>query len=218
MVGRAGKAVFISITTAGLLCGCMVTEENPLNVNAERGVEAGADAAPVSVTDFGDDPLNLGENGASLCSVQLSAGYQEYTVLVHNETLETFTLQDVGLGSPENLNILSAEVTPANREGHNHGGGEGDAAGGHAGHGDAVVPAETEEAEEEQSTFLVEPVPAEGYEITTHEYINVVVTVALDEGAESGSSQHIEIDYSAGDQEFTGEHPLQIEMQRTSCA
>lgn len=190
----------------------MAVEENPLNVNSPRSQE-NVSAVQETVEDFGDDPLNLAENGATLCATQPDIGYQEFTVLVHNEALETFTLDDVALKDPEGLTLVSAEVSTANRDGHHkaHGDDDGGAHGSHSAEPEAAP------AEEAEPAGPVEPVPAEGYNITTHEYVNLVVAVSIADGVDSGTAQGVAVDYSTGGQTFTGTHPLILELDREGC-
>lgn len=211
-----GSALLVAL----LSTGCMTVEENPLNVNSPRTDQQNVSAVErteQTVQDFGDDPLNLADNGATLCTKQPAIGFQEFTVLVHNEALETFTFEDISLKDPTGLSIVSAEVSKANRDGHHkaHGGDGGADGGDHGGHSAAPAPEESAAAE---PTGPVTPVPADGYNITTHEYVNLVVAVAIEEGAESGSAQGITVAYSANGQEFTGTHPLIVQLERESCA
>ncbi|NJC21399.1 hypothetical protein BJ994_000475 [Arthrobacter pigmenti] len=203
-----GGALLVAILTSG----CMAVEENPLNVNSPREDQQNVSSFQQTPEDFGDDPLNLAENGANLCTAQPSVGYQEFTVLVHNEALETFTIDGVSLADPQGLTLIKAEISAANREGHHkaHGGDEG----GHGTHSAEAAPV-TPEAE---PAGPVVPVPANGYNITTHEYVNLVVSISIAEGAEAGTAQGIDVAYSTGDQEFAGTHPLVIELTRGGCA
>lgn len=214
MQGRTVKVFGTAIVTAFLLSGCMAVEENPLNVNTARGVPENISAVEAIPEELGDDPLNLGKNGATLCSAQPAIGYQEFTVLIHNELLSTFTVDDVRLESAADLSLIKAEVSPANREGHHKTAG-GEEGAGHGTHSAEAAPAETEEP---VKAGPVEPVPATGYGITTHEYVNLVVTVSIDEGTETGTAQGITVDYSTDGQEFTNTHPLVLTMDRESCA
>ncbi|WP_216699769.1 hypothetical protein [Arthrobacter sp. H5] len=205
-----------AIVTAFLLSGCMAVEENPLNVNTARGVPENVSAVEAIPEDFGDDPLNLGKNGSTLCTAQPPIGYQEFTVLIHNELLSTFTVDDVRLESAEDLSLLKAEISTANRDGH-HKTQDGEEGAGHGTHSAEAAPAESE-SEEPVKAGPVEPVPATGYGITTHEYVNLVVSVSIAEGTESGTAQGITVDYSTDGQEFTNTHPLVLTMDRESCS
>lgn len=199
----------------------MTVEENPLNVNSPRSQDSVSAVQRPATVDVGDDPLNLAENGATLCYTQPDIGFQEFTVLVHNEALETFTLDDVTLQDPEGLTLVSAEVSTANRDGHHKahddgGGGHGD--GGHGTHSAEPAPASEAPATVPPAPAgPVEPVPAEGYGITTHEYVNLVVAVSIADGADSGTAQGITVDYSTGGQTFSGTHPLIVELDREGC-
>lgn len=203
-----------------LVSGCMPIEENPLDVNSPRSQEKVSQQSvsnQQTTADFGEDPLNLAENGGTLCYTQPDIGFQKFTVLVHNEALETFTLDDVTLQDPEGLTLVSAEVSPANREGHHKAHGDADAdAGAHGTH--SAEPAPATPSESAAPAGPVEPVPAEGYNITTHEYINLVVAVSIADGADAGTAQGLTVAYSTGDQEFTGTHPLVVELDRESCS
>ena len=59
--------------------------------------------------------------------------------------------------------------------------------------------------------------PAEGYNITTHEYVNLVVAVSIADGADAGTAQGITVAYSTGGQAFTGTHPLIVELDSEGC-
>ncbi|MHA7264232.1 hypothetical protein ACX80W_13625 [Arthrobacter sp. TMN-37] len=198
--------------TAALLAGCGVTEENPLDVNAAREVSAGSVQGSPAGTVKGEDPLNIGADGAKLCGVQPQESFQEYTVMLHNPTLEEFTFGEISLGDPQGLRMVSAEVTPANKEGHGHHGAGADA--GHAGHGEATVTAEPAEP----STFLVEPVPADGYRFTPDSHINIVVAVALEDGVDNGTARNILVRFASSERDYEVAHNLEIEIDRTSCA
>ncbi len=207
LLGAAAVAV-------GVLAGCGVAEENPLDVNAAREAPAGPVKGSPAGTVKGDDPLNIAADGAKLCGVQPKESFQEYTVMLHNPTLEVFTFGDISLGSPKDLRVVSAEITPANKEGHGHHG-AGDDAGAHGGHGDSAAPT-TEAAE--PSTFLVEPVPAAGYRFEPDSHINIVVSVALEEGADNGTAENILVKFASTEREYAVPHNLQIEIDRTTCS
>ncbi|SDI02366.1 hypothetical protein SAMN04488693_10599 [Arthrobacter subterraneus] len=226
MAVRSAALMGGAVLTALLASGCMAVEANPLDVNSPRMPENASAVQQPATADVGDDPLNLAENGATLCSTQPGIGFQEFTVLVHNEALETFTLDDVTLKDPDGLTLVSAEVSPANREGHHKAHGEGDEGaedgddGGHGTHGAEPAPAAasiTAPAAAEPAG-PVEPVPADGYAVSTHEYVNLVVAVSIAEGADAGTAQGVTVVYSTGGQEFTGTHPLVVELTRDGCA
>ncbi|WP_104118995.1 hypothetical protein [Arthrobacter sp. B1805] len=162
---------------------------------------------------WGDDPLGITKDGATLCGVQPEKSFQQYTLLLHNPTLETFTFTYVELGSPEGLSVVSAEVTPANKEGHgNHGAAPGPA---HAEHEAVPSPAETEA---EPSTFEVEPVPVEGFVFEPGAHIDIVVKVALEEAADRGTAENVAVGFSSPAREYSVAHPLNITVDRTSCS
>ncbi|MFJ6280891.1 hypothetical protein [Arthrobacter subterraneus] len=217
MAVRSAALMCGALLTALLASGCMAVESNPLDVNSPRMQENASAVQQPATADVGDDPLNLAENGATLCSTQPGIGFQEFTVLVHNEALETFTLDDVTLQDPDGLTLVSAEVSPANREGHHkaHGGEEGDD-GGHGTH--SAEPAPAAPSATASAAAPVDPVPADGYAVSTHEYVNLVVAVSIAEGTDAGTAQGITVAYSTGGQEFTGTHPLVIELTREGCA
>lgn len=217
MAVRSAALMCGALLTALLASGCMAVESNPLDVNSPRTQDNASAVQQPATADVGDDPLNLAENGATLCSTQPGIGFQEFTVLVHNEALETFTLDDVTLQDPDGLTLVSAEVSPANREGHHkaHGGEEGDD-GGHGTH--SAEPAPAAPSATASAAAPVDPVPADGYAVSTHEYVNLVVAVSIAEGADAGTAQGITVAYSTGGQEFTGTHPLVIELTREGCA
>ncbi len=163
---------------------------------------------------WGDDPLGIAKDGAKLCGVQPKQSFQQYTLLLHNPTLETFTFSDIALGSPEGLSVVSVEVTPANKEGHgNHGAAPGSAP--HAEHEAAPSPAVTEP---EPSTFEVEPVPVEGFVFKPDAHIDIVVEVALEETADRGTAENVAVHFSSPDREYSVAHPLNITVDRTSCS
>ncbi|MBG6185127.1 hypothetical protein IWX65_003106 [Arthrobacter sp. CAN_A214] len=163
---------------------------------------------------WGDDPLGIAKDGAKLCGVQPQNSFQQYTLLLHNPTLETFTFSGVELGSPQGLEILSTEITPANKEGHgNHGAAP--AGADHSGHDATPIPTETEP---ESSTFLVDPVPAEGFIFEPDAHIDIVVEVALDETVETGTADNIVVDFSSPTRDYSVAHPLSITVERTTCS
>ncbi|WP_309070995.1 hypothetical protein [Arthrobacter sp.] len=212
MAVRSAALAAGALLAALLTSGCMPVEENPLDVNSPRSQDSVSAVQQPVAAEVGDDPLNLAENGATLCYTQPDIGFQEFTVLVHNEALQTFTLDDVSLQDPENLALVSAEVSTANRDGH-HKAHDDDGGGGHGTHSAEPAPATVAPA----PAGPVEPVPAEGYNITTHEYVNLVVAVSIADGADAGSAQGITVDYSTGGQTFTGTHPLIVELDREGC-
>ncbi|MBG6226723.1 hypothetical protein IWX63_003325 [Arthrobacter sp. CAN_A2] len=161
---------------------------------------------------WGDDPLGVAKDGATLCGVQPEKSFQQYTLLLHNPTLETFTFSDIALGSPRGLSVVSVEVTPANKEGHgNHGAASGSAP--HAEHEAVPSPAETE-----PSTFEVDPVPVEGFVFEPDAHIDIVVEVALEETADRGTAENVAVQFSSPDREYSVAHPLNITVDRTSCS
>lgn len=217
-VRRAALAAGAMIA-ALLASGCTAVEENPLDVNSPRSQESVTQKSvsnQMATTDFGDDPLNLAENGATLCYAQPDIGYQEFTVLVHNEALETFTLDDVSLQDPVDLTLVSTEVSPANRDGHHKAHGDDGGGEAHGTHG--AEPAPAAPSAKAEPAGPVGPVPAEGYNITTHEYVNLVVAVSIADGADAGTAQGVTVAYSTGGEEFTGTHPLVVELDRESCS
>lgn len=201
-----------AVLTAILAAGCTAVEENPLDVNSPRSDRQEVSAAQESPATFGDDPLNLTENGATLCYTQPDIGFQEFTVLVHNEALETFAVDDVTLKDPEGLTLVKAEISPASRKGHHDAVLDADNSA-HGTHSAAPAPASAAP----EPAAPVAPVPAEGYTITTHEYVNIVVAVSIADGADAGTAQGITVAYSTGGQEFSGTHPLVIELDREGC-
>ncbi|WP_323960383.1 hypothetical protein GC088_02730 [Arthrobacter sp. JZ12] len=209
----AGSAVLMVLTA----CGCAPVEENPLDVNSPR-IQQGSLQQSSSDTqaqpDIGEDPLNLADNGATLCYTQPDIGFQEFTVLLHNEALETFTLDDVTLEDSAGLTLKSAEVSPANREGH-HKAHDDDGGAGHEAHGSSAAPVTAEVPAKAGPT---EPVPAAGYAIGTHDYVNLVVRVSIADDADAGTAQGVTVAYSTGGREFTGTHPLVIKLEREGCA
>ncbi|RJT81054.1 hypothetical protein D6T63_07710 [Arthrobacter cheniae] len=160
--------------------------------------------------------MGIAKDGATLCGVQPEKSLQQYTLLLHNPTLETFTFSEIGLGSPEGLSVVSVEVTPANKEGHgNRGAAPGSTP--HAEHEAVPSPTETE-TDEEPSTFEVEPVPAEGFVFEPDAHIDIVVKVALDEAVDRGTAENVVVDFSSPTREYSVAHPLNITVDRTSCS
>lgn len=192
-------------------------EEDPLGVNtsndgAELAVPStsgdGSKAAPVG-NDLGDDPLNVGIDGAQLCGVQPENSRLRYTVMLHNPTLETFTFGEMKLGDPEDLNILSSMVQTANREGHHHPGADA-AADPHGGHTATPTPTKAPEP-------IGPPVPAEGYQFLPDAHVNIIVTVELAEGATHGSADNILVAFSSPERNYSVPHNLEIDVDATSC-
>jgi len=225
---KTPAALLVAALAAALLGGCAVTEQDPLSVNGARAsptagsvpgqpTQGGVSEDAPAGTDWGEDPLNIRAGGAILCGVQPRDSFQQYTVMLHNPTLEIFTFSNIHLGSPEGLRIVSAEIAPANKEGHAHHGGGPGAAGlpGHdSGHGAAPAPAATSS---EPSTFQVKPVPASGYAFEPGAHINIVVEVALEDQEDSGTAENIVIDFSSPARSYTVAHPLEITIDRHSC-
>ncbi|MEG9247859.1 hypothetical protein V6S67_07165 [Arthrobacter sp. Soc17.1.1.1] len=217
--------------------GCSIADEDPLGVNGDRGADSSSSSgqsagpevsaakdlgaggqSPDSVgvgSDWGEDPLDLAQDGAILCGVQPTDSFQRYTLLLHNPTLETFTFSGVELGSPENLSILSAEVTPANKEGHNHHGAASKESGAHAGHDAAGTPLPAPTA---TATTPAEPRPVRGFAFVPDAHIDIVVEVALDETAETGTAENITVDFTSPNRDYSVAHPLDITVERTTCS
>lgn len=233
-------AALVGVVLSCAACGGV--DENPLNVNGDRSAgassssqaatpedsesgvagsgapEAGGEAAgAVAVgSDWGDDPLGIAQDGATLCGVQPRDSFQQYTLLLHNPTLETFTFSGIELGSPEGLSIVSAEVTPANKEGHHHAAAPG-AGGAHTGH-DAVPTPAPSPTPTKPSTFSVKPVPAQGFAFVPDAHIDIVVEVALDESVETGTAENITVNFSSPNRDYSVAHPLNITVERTTCS
>ncbi|WP_147394395.1 hypothetical protein [Arthrobacter cheniae] len=215
---RRHTAVFAVVVTASLaLAGCGSVEDNPLGVNTPAGDQAqpsgpttpkdGSQADPV-VNDLGDDPLNVGVDGAELCGVQPEDSRLRYTVMLHNPTLETFTLGEMTLGNPQGLDVLSSMVQTANREGHHHPAADTEA---HETHTPTPTPAATQEP-------IGPPVPTAGYEFEPDAHVNIIVTVELAEGVTHGSADNILVAFSSPDRDFSVAHNLAIDVDATSCS
>jgi hypothetical protein len=218
------------------LTGCGAVEQNPLDVNSDqsedqvantsRSETPGTDSTPSDAAedssasfigeDLDDDPLNIGVDGATLCGVQPKDSLLRYTIMVHNPTLETFTFDDISLGAPQGLTQVDATITPANKEGH---GNHGAPAAGPSEHAPATheTPVPTPTASE-PSTFTVEPVPAVGYQFEPDKHINIVVTAALEDGAQRGTADDIVVGFSSPGREFSVPHDLNITIDRTTCS
>lgn len=215
-VRRRGSTAALGLAALLALAGCGSVEENPLGVNTDSApqvqpagpatADGGAAAAPIGA-DLGEDPLNVGIDGADLCGVQPDDSRLRYTVMLHNPTLETFTFGEMALGDPEGLNIISSMVQTANREGHNHPDAPGSA---HEEHTAAPTPTAAPEP-------IGPPVPAAGYQMEPDAHVNVIVTVELAEGVTHGSADNIVVAYSTPDREYAVPHNLGIDVDATSC-
>lgn len=206
----------VALAASLALAGCGAVEENPLGVNTVPGQSGaaapttppdGSQAAPVG-NDLGDDPLNVGIDGAELCGVQPQDSRLRYTVMLHNPTLETFTFGEMKLGDPQGLDIISSMVQTANREGHHHPGAE---TGAHEEHSAAPVPTGTPEP-------IGPPVPAEGYLFEPDAHVNIIVTVELAEGVTHGSADNILVAFSTQDRDYSVAHDLKIDVDAVSCS
>ena len=210
-----GAALAAVLSVPLLIGGCGAAEENPLGVNGavtEQGSTEssvprdGSQADPVG--NLGDDPLNVGLDGAELCGVQPQDSRLRYTVMLHNPTLETFTFGEMALGDAQGLDVISSMVQTANREGHNHGGAELES---HEEHSAAPTPAATQEP-------IGPPVPAEGYRFEPDAHVNIIVTVELADGVTNGTADNILVNFSTPEREYSVAHNLKIEVDATSCA
>ena len=216
---RRSALTAVALVSLLALAGCGSVEENPLGVNTAAGQQAQlagpdtpgevSEAAPIG-NDLGDDPLNVGLDGAELCGVQPQESRLRYTVMLHNPTLETFTFGEMALGNPEGLTIISSMVQTANREGHHHPDAPGSA---HEEHEATPSAAPTEAPEP-----IGPPVPAAGYQFVPDAHVNVIVTVELAEGATHGSADNIVVAYATPDREYAVPHNLRIDVDATSCA
>ncbi|MFC3298384.1 hypothetical protein FJV46_02370 [Arthrobacter agilis] len=213
--GRAGLLA-IALTASLALAACGGVEENPLGVNTPADTspgpgeaampEDGTRAAPVGA-DLGDDPLDIGLDGAELCGVQPDDSRLRYTVMLHNPTLETFTFGEMALGNPQDLDVISSMVQTANREGHHH-----PAAGDDAHEEHSAAPSPTASPEP-----IGPPEPAEGYQFVPDAHVNIIVTVELAEGATHGSADNILVAFSSPDRDYSVAHNLKIDVDATSC-
>lgn len=241
--GRPAACVALAFLTAAALTGCGVTEQNPLNVNtqdvnaqgsakpsvgasgaadaddasnASEAAGEGQEAASFLSADLGDDPLNIRADGATLCGVQPKDSFLQYTIMLHNPTLETFTFDSVDLVDAQGLRKIDAKITPANREGHGNHGASPTPAGGHgAGHSATPTPTPTKK---EPSTFSVKPVPAVGYTFEPDQHINIVVSVALEDTVTRGTADDVLVGFSAPGRDFSVPHDLNITIDKTTCS
>jgi hypothetical protein len=219
----------VALVASLALAGCGAVEENPLGVNTVAGQaqpdasgETGAPSGTPSgdpdggsrtasvagaLGDLGDDPLNVGIDGAELCGVQPDDSRLRYTVMLHNPTLETFTFGEMTLGDPQGLVILSSMVQTANREGHHHAGAE---AGAHGEHTATPTPTRAPEP-------IGPPVPAEGYQFVPDAHVNIIVTVELADGVTHGSADNILVAFSTPERDYSVAHDLKIDVDATSC-
>lgn len=176
----------------------------------------GQDAASFLSANLGDDPLNIRADGATLCGVQPKDSFLQYTIMLHNPTLQTFTFDSVDLVDAQGLRKIDAKITPANREGHGNHGASPAPAGGHgAGHGATPTPTPTKK---EPSTFSVKPVPAVGYTFEPDQHINIVVSVALEDTVTRGTADDVLVGFSAPGREFSVPHDLNITIDKTTCS
>lgn len=217
---RRGTVQGLALVSVLALAGCGSVEENPLGVNTAAEERVRAAASDISGTDvraapigagLGDDPLNVGVDGAELCGVQPKESRLRYTVMLHNPTLETFTFGEMSLGNPEGLEIISSMVQTANREGHHHP----DVPGAEGMHDEHSAAPTTAPAEPEP---IGPPVPAVGYEFAPDAHVNIIVTVELAEGAAHGSADNIVVPYSTADRDYSVPHDLRIDVDATSCS
>lgn len=218
------------------LAGCGAAEEDPLNVNAASANQQGSagqddsdiplpsnsdaaqdDAATFISDSLDDDPLNIRADGATLCGVQPQDSLLQYTIMLHNPTLETFTFDSIDLVDAQGLRKVDVKVAPANREGHgNHGASPAQAsAHGTAGHEATPTPSPTAS---EPSTFAVTPVPAIGYRFEPDQHINIVVSVALDDAVTRGTADDVLVGFSSAGRQFSVPHDLNITIDRTTCS
>ena len=191
----------------------------PTPDDAPDGVpdDAQEGAATFITESLGDDPLNIRADGATLCGVQPKDSVLQYTVMLHNPTLETFTFTSIDLGDPQGLRKVDATVVPANREGHgNHGASPTQPSEhGTATHDASPTPSPSAS---EPSTFSVEPVPAIGYRFEPDKHINIVVSVALDDAVIRGTADDVLVGFSSAERQFSVPHDLNITIDRTSCS
>lgn len=210
MSSSTGRVLLVSVVLVGVASGCSMVPGgtgNTPSVNATSEQSQQAEDSPEqaeSVDPADDDPLNVGVNGAKLCSKQPPTGSSTFTILVHNATDQVFTLGDVELGSPQQLTLQSVQVSPANREGHHSS-------------SDQTMDMDMD-MEESEAPAPAEPVPATGFKIETHDYINVLVEVSIEENADSGTAAYVELDYSSADRDYTVQHPVEIELTKNGCA
>ncbi|MUK02208.1 hypothetical protein GM708_09900 [Vibrio cholerae] len=235
---RARLALGLLVIAA--VSGCGVAEQNPLNVNtqdvnaqdggedagqgstrssvsAPEDAKEGQDGASFISADLDDDPLNIRADGATLCGVQPKDSFLQYTIMLHNPTLETFTFDSVDLVDAQGLGKIDAKITPANREGHGNHGASPAVAGGHGAAGHDATPTPTP-SPTEPSTFSVEPVPAVGYQFEPDQHINIVVSVALEESATRGTADDVLVGFSATAREFSVPHDLNITIDKSTCS
>lgn len=228
------------ILVVASLAGCAVTEENPLNVNAVRAGQPDTAVAPpelapteTSTSDpavtpdnestsfisdsLGDDPLNIRADGATLCGVQPQESTLQYTIMLHNPTLDTFTFDSIDLVDAQGLTKVDAKVAPANREGHGNHGASPAQPSEHGATGHDPTPTPSPSATE-PSTFSVAPVPAVGYLFEPDQHINIVVSVALNDAVARGTADDVLVSFSSSSgRQFSVPHDLNITIDRTTC-
>ncbi|MEG9250184.1 hypothetical protein V6S67_18995 [Arthrobacter sp. Soc17.1.1.1] len=175
------------------------------------------DAATFITESLDDDPLNIRADGATLCGVQPQDSFLQYTIMLYNPTLETFTFDSIDLVDAQGLRQVDAKVAPANREGHgNHGASPAQASEhGNATHNATPTPSPSAS---EPSTFSVTPVPAVGYSFEPDQHINIVVSVALNDAATRGTADDILVGFSTAGRQFSVPHDLNITIDRTTCS
>ena len=175
------------------------------------------DTASFISESLGDDPLNIRADGATLCGVQPQDSILQYTIMLHNPTLDTFTFDSIDLVDAQGLSKVDAKVARANREGHgNHGASPAQP----TEHGTAShdAPPTPSPAVTEPSA-PVAPVPAVGYLFEPDQHINIVVSVALDDAAIRGTADDVLVGFSSSSgRQFSVPHDLNITIDRTTCA
>ena len=196
-------------------------------VTTESGPAVTPDSSPADTPDndtasfisesLGEDPLNIRADGATLCGVQPQDSILQYTIMLHNPTLDTFTFDSIDLVDAQGLSKVDAKVARANREGHgNHGASPAQPTEhGTAGHDATPTPSPSAT----DPSTPVAPVPAVGYLFEPDQHINIVVSVALDDAATRGTADDVLIGFSSSSgRQFSVPHDLNITIDRTTCA
>lgn len=220
MHGRTGRMLSGGAAALLLLSGCGSGSAAAPGPTAH----AVAGDAPV-LQDTGPDPLAIEGEQAKICAQQTPAGFSRFAILVHNTTGSSFTINSVALVQPRSLSITSAQAAPANRAGHGShgapkpqgadtaGGSSAPAVSGHAGHGSAPAPAGPGASDPAPAV----PQPAEGFEVLPGAHLDLIVDVAVDAAAQSGSARNVEVKYSAIERDYSALQNLELEVRRGAC-
>jgi hypothetical protein len=221
MLGRTGRILFGGAATLLLLSGCgSRSAMDPAPSPSTAGTSV-SDALAAEVT--GPDPLAIAGEQAKVCAQQTPGGFSRFAILIHNTTGSSFTINSVALVQPESLSITSAQAAPANRAGHgNHGTAPGTAAAaaapatsGHSAHTSAAPSTADPGADK---TPPSEPGPAAGFEVRPGAHLDLIVDVAVDTTAQTGTARNVEVKYSAIERDYSALQNLELEVRKGACS